>query len=83
MLAYGNKYRKDPVDYILKGKEQINRELAVFILVELIYSCVIVTRGRPMIVSGNYLLVELDPRLGFYDSVIPADWKAITSFMGY
>lgn len=83
MLAYGNKYRKEPVDWIIQGKEQINRELAVFILVELIYSCVIATKGRPMIVSGNCLLVELDPRLGFYDSVIPADWKAITSFMGY
>jgi len=83
MLAYGNKYRKEPVDYIDKGKDRLNRELAVFILVELIYSCVVATRGRPMIVSGNCLLVELDPRLGFYDSVIPADWKAITSFMGY
>ena len=57
--------------------------LAMLALAELIYTAVIANRGTPIIVSGNCLLVELDPRKGFLDSSISTRWKAFSSFMGF
>lgn len=52
-------------------------------LVELIYTAVVASKGTPMVVSGNCLLVELSPRVGFLDSNISTRWKAFSSFMGF
>ena len=38
--------------------------------------------GSPYVVSGNCILVELDPRLSFYDSIIPTYWKVLMAFFG-
>lgn len=48
----------------------------------LIYEAVIATKGRPVVVSGNCMLVELDPRLGFLDSEIDNWWKALVGMTG-
>lgn len=60
-----------------------NVNLALLALAELIYTAVIANRGTPMVVSGNCLLVELNPRKGFLDSSISTRWKAFSSFMGF
>jgi hypothetical protein len=52
-------------------------------LAELIFAAVVATKGTPMVVSGNCLLVELSPRKGFLDSEIRTRWKAFSSFMGF
>lgn len=36
----------------------------------LVYEIVVATKGRPVVISGNCMLVELDPKWGFYDSEI-------------
>jgi len=48
----------------------------------LIYEAVIATKGRPVVISGNCMLVELDPRLGFLDSEIDGWWKALVGMTG-
>jgi hypothetical protein len=60
-----------------------NKALAMVALAELILDCVVATHGTPIVVSGNCLLVELSPRLGFLDSSISTPWKSLTSFMGF
>lgn len=52
-------------------------------LAELIYEVVVASKGTPMVVSGNCLLVELNPSKGFLDSDINTRWKVLTSFMGF
>ena len=63
--------------------DQFNAALAMPALGELIYTAVVASRGTPMVVSGNCLLVELNPRKGFLDSLISTRWKAFSSFMGF
>ena len=60
-----------------------NVNLALLALAELIYTAVIANRGTPVVVSGNCLLVEFNPRKGFLDSSISTRWKAFSSFMGF
>jgi len=48
----------------------------------LIYEIVIATKGRPVVLSGNCMLVELDPKLGFWDSEIDNWWKVISMLPG-
>jgi hypothetical protein len=53
------------------GRHKITRAvlaaLLMFIYVPvLVYECVIAVKGRPVVISGNCMLVELDPRFGFY-----------------
>jgi hypothetical protein len=48
----------------------------------LVYEAVIATKGRPVVMSGNCMLVELDPRLGFLDSQIDNWWKALVGITG-
>jgi hypothetical protein len=64
-------------------REQFDSRLAVLALTELIYTSVVANSGTPMVVSGNCLLVELNPRKGFLDSSINTRWKAFSSFMGF
>ena len=58
-------------------------QLALIAFAELIMDAVVANSGTPMVVSGNCLLVELSPRLGFLDSGISTGWKALSSFMGF
>jgi hypothetical protein len=71
----------------LLGQEDIagsvNTGMCVIAFAELVYSCVVATKGMPMVVSGNCLLVELNPRLGYLDSSISTSWKALSGFMGF
>lgn len=48
----------------------------------LIYECVIATKGMPVVISGDCMLVELDPRWGFLDSEIETFWKALVGIGG-
>ena len=48
----------------------------------LVYEAVIATKGRPVVMSGNCMLVELDPRLGFLDSQIDNWWKTLVGITG-
>lgn len=48
----------------------------------LVYEIIIATKGRPVVISGNCMLVELDPRFGFLDSEIETLWKVISGISG-
>jgi hypothetical protein len=48
----------------------------------LIYEGLIAGKGMPVKISGNCMLVELDPRLGFLDTQIDSWWKALSSIGG-
>jgi hypothetical protein len=48
----------------------------------LVYEIVVATKGRPVVISGNCMLVELDPKWGFYDSEIETWWKVLTGITG-
>ena len=63
--------------------EGFNAYLALPALAELVYTAVVASKGTPIVVSGNCLLVELNPRVGFLDSNISTRWKAFSSFMGF
>jgi hypothetical protein len=49
----------------------------------LVYEIIIASLGRPVVISGNCMLVELDPKFGFLDSGIETWWKALTSITGF
>jgi len=49
---------------------------------ELIYTIIIATQGRPVVISGSCMLVELDVKWGFLDSEISALWKVLISWVG-
>ena len=57
--------------------------LIIIALAELIMDAVVAGSGTPIVVSGNCLLVELSPRLGFLDSGVSTGWEALSSFMGF
>jgi hypothetical protein len=48
----------------------------------LVYEIIIATKGRPVVITGNCMLVELDPKYGFLDSEIENWWKALVSISG-
>jgi hypothetical protein len=48
----------------------------------LLYQVHIAVLGTPVVISGNCMLVELNPRLGFYDTDIEDYWKALVSLTG-
>lgn len=57
--------------------------LLIFIYVSVfIYEVIIATLGRPVVISGNCMLIELDAKLGFLDSEIQSYWKAFTGITG-
>jgi hypothetical protein len=47
-----------------------------------IYECSIAGMGRPVVMSGNCMLVELDPSVGFLNSEIDSGWKWLVSITG-
>jgi hypothetical protein len=59
---------------------------AVFVVVaylpEIIYESIIAGKGTPAVISGNCMLVELDPRWGFLDLKIEKGWKALEVLTG-
>ncbi|KAF2191463.1 hypothetical protein K469DRAFT_720480 [Zopfia rhizophila CBS 207.26] len=63
--------------------ESFTGGMACLALAELMYTAYVANAGTPMVVSGNCLLVELNPRKGFLDSSINTRWKAFSSFMGF
>jgi len=48
----------------------------------LVYTAIIASKGRPVVISGNCMLVELDPKWGFLDSEIGLYWKAFVGVTG-
>jgi len=48
----------------------------------LIYEAIIASKGMPVVISGNCMLVELDPKWGFFDSEIETWWKALAGIVG-
>ena len=67
----------------LGAPDQMGGAMALPALAELIMTAVVASKGTPMVVSGNCLLVELNPRMGFLDSVMSTRWKSFASFMGF
>ena len=49
----------------------------------LVYEIVIASLGRPVVISGNCMLVELDPKFGFLDFEIETWWKVLTGITGF
>ena len=68
---------------VTSDPEQIGGAMALPALAELIMTAVVASKGTPMVMSGNCLLVELSPRRGFLDSSISTRWKSFASFMGF
>ena len=66
-----------------RDRKSFAGELVIIALAELIMDAVVARSGTPIVVSGNCLLVELSPRLGFLDSGVSTGWKALSSFMGF
>lgn len=64
-------------------KSSINGGISLVGFAELVYSCVVATKGMPIVVSGDCFLVELSPRLGYLDSSISTSWKVLSGFMGF
>jgi hypothetical protein len=52
------------------------------VLYEMAYLIVVAVRGNPVVISGNCMLVELNPRLGFYDIRVGGFWKFLMSTTG-
>lgn len=48
----------------------------------LVYEVDVATRGRLVFMSGDCMLVELDPRLGFLVSEIDDWWKSLVGIAG-
>lgn len=48
----------------------------------LVYEAIIATKGRPVVISGNCMLMELDPKWGFFDTEIKIWWKILMGFTG-
>ncbi|OBT43075.1 hypothetical protein VE00_05543 [Pseudogymnoascus sp. WSF 3629] len=67
----------------LGNSSQMAPAMALPALAELIMTAIVATKGTPMVVSGNCLLVELNPNKGLLDSPISTRWKAFASFMGF
>ncbi|KAF2754010.1 hypothetical protein EJ05DRAFT_489718 [Pseudovirgaria hyperparasitica] len=44
------------------------------------YDCYVANAGTPLVVSGNCLLVEESPALGFMDSGVRLSWKVLSFF---
>jgi len=71
------------------GNTDVSKEIFIFttatILISfplLLFEIVIATRGRPVVISGNCMLVELDPKFGFWDSEIDNLWKGLVGAGG-
>jgi hypothetical protein len=50
--------------------------------VEIAYFGLIASKGAPVAISGNCMLVELDPYLGFFDAEISHYWKVLVGLTG-
>ena len=48
----------------------------------IVYEAVIANKGAPVVISGDCMLIELDPRFGFLDSEIETWWKVLVGFGG-
>ena len=56
--------------------------LLVLWLPILAYEIRIALLGTPVVISGNCMLVELNPKWGFYDTEIEDYWKVLVSLTG-
>lgn len=72
--------KEDHVTYKLKSVYALCTILLSFPL--LIYEAIIATKGTPVVISGNCMLVKLDPKLGFLDSEIDSCWKVLVGITG-
>jgi hypothetical protein len=54
----------------------------VLYLPEIIYEGVIAGKGTPVVISGDCMLIELNPKWGFLDSEIENWWKATELITG-
>lgn len=56
--------------------------LIVLYVPEITYEAIIARKGTPVVISGDCMLVELNPRWGFIDSDIENWWKAAELITG-
>ena len=56
--------------------------LPLILIPVMVYEIIIATKGSPVVISGNCMLVELDPKLGFLDSEISTFWKVLVGMTG-
>ena len=47
-----------------------------------VYEAIIAVKGTPVVISGDCMLVELNPRWGFLDSELEVWWKIFVSISG-
>lgn len=47
-----------------------------------LYEVAVALRGIPVVLSGNCMLVELSPKLGFWDAPIDPWWKVLVQLVG-
>jgi hypothetical protein len=52
------------------------------VVYEIIYMALIASKGTPVVISGNCMLVELSPRFGYFDSEIVFHWKLLMAITG-
>lgn len=68
---------------LLDGSKYVFAISLLFLYLPVItYEIVIAVLGTPVVVSGNCMLVELDPKWGFYDAQIESGWKVLTGIVG-
>ena len=56
--------------------------VAIVFLPIIYYEIIIATKGSPVVMSGNCIFVELDPKLGFFDTEISNSWKTLVGITG-
>ena len=66
----------------MKLKAGAGLGLLVMYIPVIIYESIIAVKGKPVVISGNCMLVELDPRFGFLDSEIQVWWKFLVGLAG-
>lgn len=52
------------------------------VVYEIIYMALIASKGTPVVISGNCMLVELSPRFGYFDSDVVFHWKLLMAITG-
>ena len=78
----GNAGFKEPMMILILYKPGMALLLLLLYVPVLVYEIIIATQGRPVVVSGSCMLVELDPNYGLLNTQIPSAWKALCGIVG-
>ena len=81
-LSFTSAFRFVASDDLSELKSVWSALLLILYLPEIIYESIIAGKGTPVVISGNCMLVELNPKWGFLDSEISNWWKALELIAG-